>query len=121
MRASELRLNNWVWNDVQNIPVKVDMQIIQDQLYVDKGLKESWQPIPLTEEILLKCGFYIDFQNSNTISFLHRKLDVDAINYQKKSNTYYFNSWESSKCPQHLHQLQNLYHALTGEELEINL
>lgn len=121
MKASELRLNNWAWNDVQKIPVKVDVQIIQDQAYADKGLKESWKPIPLTEETLLKCGF------EDVSSYRDFWLTIEGdlrIEISLRNNGIVFTSISDigiSENIKHLHQLQNLFHALTGEELEIEL
>lgn len=74
-------------------------------------------PIPLTEEILLKCGFidygYLELIVSEFLSiiwlgYLSIELEgvIHAVNDRNKI---------------YLHQLQNLYFALIGEELEINL
>lgn len=61
MKASELRIGNWVWNDTQNIAVTVDIKILSEQFFreplVRNGvLKEDvlWKPVPLTEEWMLK-------------------------------------------------------------------
>jgi hypothetical protein len=84
--------------------------------------EEALMPIPLTEEILLKCGF--------------RKVKVQGVG----SYQYYLNIWKyyrisirqdmciylpwlpnNGYAGKYLHQLQNLYFALTQQELEINL
>jgi hypothetical protein len=74
--------------------------------------------IPLTEEWLIKLGWQLDFVDKNGLKeFINYKSDLDAINlYQDK---FSFNCWENSKCPEYVHQLQNLYHALTGQELQL--
>lgn len=99
----------------------------------------SVKPVPLTEDLLLKCGFeaidYGDkydpddefagyFEYHLNIGIFYRNLickpsggwycyvqDVDMIegNNIKTKNIYY------------LHELQNLYFALTGKELEVKL
>lgn len=76
------------------------------------GLK----PIKLTEEILLKCGFVKDeFDNweNETRLGLYKPEEFDG----------YLSVWGESTVGEcnYLHQLQNLYYALTGQELEINL
>ena len=77
---------------------------------------EDVQPIELTEEILLKCGFVKDeFDNweNETRLGLYKPEEFDG----------YLSVWGESTVGEcnYLHQLQNLYYALTGQELEINL
>lgn len=118
MKAQELRIGNWVWNDVQNLPVKVDIRILNQQYSADRGIGRSWNPIPLTEEILLKCGFVRRGITSNNGS----KLTLHHKDYMYTNGRVYWNSWcILDSIPEHLHQLQNLYYALTGEELEVKL
>lgn len=74
------------------------------------------KPIELTEEILLKCGFVKDeFDNweNETRLGLYKPEEFDG----------YLSIWGDSTVGEcnYLHQLQNLYFALTGEELKINL
>lgn len=74
------------------------------------------KPIELTEEILLKCGFVKDeFDNweNETRLGLYKPEEFDG----------YLSIWGDSTVGEcnYLHQLQNLYFALTGQELEINL
>lgn len=81
------------------------------------------EPIPLTEEILLKCGFSI------TESILHENTNayeikswgrIVLINGILQSDEFYFLDGLSTEI-KYLHQLQNLYFALTNEELTIQL
>jgi len=75
-------------------------------------------PIQLTEELLLKCGF-----DKNLVLIT----DNGEVRYYRDEEIH-VGGWDSctlgmvyiSKC-KYLHQLQNLYFALTGEELEIHL
>ena len=68
------------------------------------------EPIPLTEEWLLKFGF-----EKTSLHYLKK----DGIIIQSEDN--YFECFLGSIVVklQWLHQLQNLYFALTGEELKI--
>jgi hypothetical protein len=79
------------------------------------------QPICLTPEILERCGFE-KWENTNVF-----QLDcADEENIQIRGNEVFLAGNEACidghgfhcKCD-YLHQLQNLYFALTGEELEI--
>lgn len=91
----------------------------------NRSLCDKLSPIPLTPEILEKCGFKKNgtfdkqFNNGNQI-------EIDL------SDEYKGEVWlgGSDSCTngmgfvancQYLHQLQNLYFALTGEELTVNL
>lgn len=80
-----------------------------DELEEDKMI----QAIPLTEEWLLKFGFTV---NANDIWFDKGDLSVlnDGTSVAFRNCDNYFNI--GAKC-KHVHQLQNLYFALTGEEL----
>lgn len=88
------------------------------------------KPIPLTEEILLKCGF-VCFAESEvskgfsigtnpvtndhmvTLTWLKDIFKNNLDNYPFFKNGHH--------VIKHLHQLQNLYFALTGQELEVKL
>lgn len=73
------------------------------------------QPIYLSEEVLLKCGFekgeYNEFKHPELIGTLTL---FDRVCELHLSDLY--SVWVES-----LHQLQNLYYALTGKELEVHL
>jgi hypothetical protein len=84
----------------------------------DEGIDpfDEFEPIPLTEEWLLKFGFKKDldndlFLNINSNSFLvWQNNNIELLDY------------ENNKCIcfcKYVHTLQNLYFALTGEELII--
>lgn len=64
------------------------------------------KPIPLSEEILLKCGF-----NKGEKYFSLNNFDVDLKGWIG------FNRMVADVKVKYLHQLQNLYHSLTGDEL----
>lgn len=60
MKAEDLMVGNWVYNPVQKINVIVDSMLIYKQSISEIGLKEKhkgFEPIPLTEEWLLRLGF----------------------------------------------------------------
>lgn len=71
------------------------------------------EPIPLTEECLLRFGFK---NEHNPIYFY-----IDGFYIEYKNDEF---STEVGECSflvlETVHQLQNLYFALTGEELLIN-
>ena len=90
-----------------------------DPRYKDVG---AWcqylEPIPLTPELLEKCGFEYD----NGKECWEMDGECIDINIHPKEIGIEVDYWENSliKC-KYLHQLQNMYYAITGEELEVKL
>jgi hypothetical protein len=69
-------------------------------------------PIPLTEEWLLKFGF-----EHNRAGIWGNNYTLNAVSIQLKGNDIYM-FVPHSRCEiKYVHQLQNLYFAVTGEEL----
>jgi len=142
IKANELRIGNYV-----NVPRKEQSPFRVDyfdnvKVYQDNGTYEcppfgeipmhplTWdladiEGIPLTPEILEKCGF---------------KKQNNGWNKNKKSeyDENYFGLFDHNYCSgkldlkynvgngpipsiKFLHQLQNLYFAISGQELEVNL
>ncbi len=72
----------------------------------------SFEPIPLTSEWLEKFGF----DESNEIKFSEdSRICWDEIN---GIHIFILDQFQYIKHIKHVHQLQNLYFALTGNELE---
>lgn len=114
MKANELRIGNYVNSNPFNGIITVfhnDKCVVKHKSGIVKCLIDDLQPIQLTEEWLLKCGFYLVDKNF----FIHDSLSLGI----RKSNGFYMN--HVTKEIKYLHQLQNLYFALTGEELKIEL
>ena len=118
MKAEELRIGNWVFDQ------DGDETQIEELSPVLKHGEYRWQwlnnlnPIPITEEWLVKFGFEFD------------------IFYQKHTNGTLCVYWVDKIClvswckahredilryeyPKYVHELQNLVFALTGNELTI--
>jgi hypothetical protein len=89
---------------------------------------DRFHPITLTEELLLKCGFEKDdgvqqdwslvLEISGMRRIIFYKGDCTCLSIQQTNNPMI--DFPSSVCTT-VHQLQNLYFALTGEELNIEL
>jgi hypothetical protein len=83
----------------------------------------GFEPIPLTEDILLKCGFEfkggIGYKSPNNEEHWYFSTGNGFIpNALNHRNTLKKDGYIGVY---YLHQLQNLYFALTTTELEINL
>lgn len=75
------------------------------------------QGIELTEEILLKCGFYYD---TDYLTFCISTCTIQ-LDYYGNEGYMCIIFGEDLYLIKHLHQLQNLYYALTNEELNVQL
>ena len=86
-------------------------------------LPEGWQaqPIPLTEDWLLKFGFKETFQNKDS-GYIELKLwdgkNLFEVDIDDESTLFYLNNNRVGNI-KYVHQLQNLYFALTAKELKL--
>lgn len=112
MKAKELRIGNLV-NYGDGVLV-LDINDFRDYDF------KKFEPIPLTEEWLVKFGFEPHGERNSLNGYSKNKLRVEYLfdNLEarliKDSETSYHLT-----TLKHVHQLQNLYFALTNEELEI--
>lgn len=109
IQANELRIGNWVNHN----PSGVNFKIISyhfNELFSDPN-KPLIKPIPLTEKWLLRFGFF-----KSSLDYFKKKGII-----VKKEDDGRFECFLGSSIPRllHVHQLQNLYFALTGEELTL--
>ncbi len=137
MKANELRIGNLVL-DGKNKIIEVD-SISELGINIEHGSltlffepfnsfgitdnNDVIKPIPLTKEWLLKFGFLIEENGDVDFSF-------DFINYGLSKfeidQKYYlhidgnFDRTETDTRIEYVHSLQNLFFALTGEELTIS-
>ena len=131
MKANELRIGNWIIEDetIYSYGIsKTKRQIsLNDFRVSDDNWSDLWdmfKPIPLTEEILLKCGFgksdehEMGHNYNETFGFYY---DYHFKRFRLECDDGIKHGAEMSLDIQFLHQLQNLYFALTNEELEIKL
>ena len=115
MKATELRIGNLVKSgDVEGtIDFHIQFDFDEGGWYVDDMNIDNVRPIPLTEEWLVKFGFGKKMASvTHTYSFIKGSM---IIGNPLRASMHY-NDIELK----HVHTLQNLYFALTGEELELN-
>ena len=140
MKANELRIGNIVdrtcrRGDVYlpaNYPMKVyEITSFECLLYDIKkhpsqlktmpveGLRDVFG-IPLTEEWLLKFGFLSD-GDGFLKDIKHNELFIHLNHFNEVIfQIGYKDNWSMNMSIRYVHQLQNLYFALTGEELSVN-
>jgi len=120
MKATELRIGNWVQDRHSEECGMIDIVVLG---IIDAMENHSYEPIPLTEEWLVKFGFK-NKSNSGSAYYLLFSGDYglglqEGLTQETRGMYYYFmtNSDRSIKI-EYVHQLQNLYFALTGQELQ---
>ena len=117
MKANELRIGNlFQYQTSKGYDYDVfTTKYIQD--LIDDPQDDFFEPIPLTEDWLVKMGFDKKKIGRNQFNMLFNWTNnIDIIQYDDGS--FYFDNSIMVKI-EYVHQLQNLYFALTGEELTI--
>lgn len=141
VNANELRIGNWITEEILGrveIATVAPNQVIVLVNHMDVDRKESKKNItlalseikgiPLTAELLEKAGFIL---TDDGISPYHKLVlnRTEAISIEDDFSFGLNAENENSKMGfashpdlvKYVHQLQNLYFALTGTELTINL
>ena len=105
MKETELRIGNWVKLKDQEVNTYAQVEGLVKLLYVAGQLWsiEELEPVPLTEEWLERFNWNPPKDIGVSFSLTTDEIHFVAGNYYKKI--------------EHVHQLQNLFHVLTGEEL----
>ena len=135
MKAQELRIGNYylqdcLGGDISHITAEDILELYDDPL------EDYFKPIQLTEDWLLKFGFdrrteasdkwYVDYRVAYSLfgaiqcgdEFILPWDDIYYIFCIATTNDG-MESYETLTKIKYVHQLQNLYFALTGEELTI--
>jgi len=119
MEANELRIGNYLQDNVTKTTIKV-VELTNECIttyVIDRSkfpLKDGWklEPIPLTEEWLLKFGF----KTTTVLKMSDGFILNGNILFKGEDSFRYFGTTTKIK---YIHQLQNLYFALTNEELTL--
>jgi hypothetical protein len=138
MKTSELRIGNWIFEDEGTLCKIIGLKPFPDSIRCDEEegcnilidiyphdgsikvgyIVESFlcKPIPLTEEWKLKFGFEkTEWDNFNSFRLSIGNNDYTIVLYTDGNCEV----GDIITCKiEYVHQLQNLYFALTGEELK---
>jgi len=123
MKVNELRVGNLIqWRSTGNIEeVKDIVTYDKKQASINNVNISDCLSIPLTEEWLLKLGF-----EKSGIGYTNDPLGLGGFTIYLPDVVYpngkvIWNCWTIlDAMPSSVHSLQNLYCALTGEELTLN-
>lgn len=131
MEANELRIGNYVKFTTEDKSFVSQIYQFNDGLtkvtsgtysasigYPYKGV--SVEPIPITEEILLKCGFEENYRSKTRVNYDHKDfmfigydINLSGIDNAATGLRYYGSHIKVN----YLHDLQNAFKVLTGQEL----
>lgn len=129
MRAEELRIGNWITAKDFKGPFQVAANTFSDVTLHNVNGKDFFKPIPLTEDWLKRFGF-----ESHSPGLFRVKIHPDQNRYLEtmlpsrdfwdmtiiivKERSEDVELW--IRAVKYVHELQNLIHSLTGEELKLN-
>ena len=133
MKTNELRIGNLIYYHDKTITVA---GVVNSVIYYNYGNcfdgkigeYEPFQPIPLTKEWLLMLGF--KYNRTNDLGKEYSKTMDDGFLFYIELRCHYAcyitgennnGDWDIIAKIQYVHQLQNLYFTLTGNELKIEI
>lgn len=137
MKVEELRIGNWVIQPQGEKPKQIESIRLHEEEYCctfrnfhyGTWLSEL-EPIPITKELLLNCGFKKRSESSCTMILSLGNGDPLTDKSCTSIQWWIGNDYMSiCRCGisafsfkiQNLHQLQNIFYDLTGKELNISL
>jgi hypothetical protein len=115
MNVIELRVGNWIHDNVESYPLTkyhlIDLLTDDNEHYAN--------PIPLTDEWLIKFGVTDDKYIKGWSKIGDFYISKIKSGYELGSYDSEYDIGEHKTEVKYVHQLQNLYFCLTGEELTI--
>ena len=138
IRLNEIRVGNLVFDEEKK---QTQVHVIHaDSMWLNAKQISYYTPIPITEEWIVKFGFELyDYEPNEEgdefpdFIYMSYKLTIPKKAYYYTITTtpeeggYFdfcikvtFADYVMLSTIQYVHQLQNLYFALTGEELQLN-
>lgn len=133
MKANELRIGNWIKHGESPSTFEYPGTLFQVSIELFFEMARSriseyhLEPIPLTPEILEKCGFEKGYTDDKELYYtLELSPDIYCdlcliSGIETKYTIVKLLPYDRNFKFKYLHQLQNLFYALTGEELKVEL
>ena len=115
IQPQELRIGNFVFDSHQNTEKVFELSIFCDLHRVNELSPEAFNPIPLTEEILLNFRYKKirdnEFLFDNHFIIFIKESKIDFYLFNSEGNDFFV-------CEiQFAHELQNLHYSIKKEEL----
>jgi hypothetical protein len=122
LTKADLRIGNILNYDIaegDTLPTRIDWQDLKWISEDEVGFNLVHSPIPLTNELLLQLGFEHKLINGRINTYTKGDFQYRYSPYKKGLTHRLLGSMKSNKIT-YVHQLQNLYFALTNQELTTN-
>ena len=122
MEAKELRIGNWVkYRDGKELVVSNlgdSFETVKFYNYNPSGSDDitEYSPMPLTEKWLIRFGFLLDLHHHRRLTY-----SLNRITTYMQDGVFWCDILYDCLEIKHVHQLQNLYFALTNDELKLIL
>jgi len=124
--SHEIRLGNTYKIEMGDGTYKSDLINLEDlRNLLDDELDDFYQAMEISEAWLLKLGFKYNERYNNFI--IKAKGFYNSVGYNYEDGDWYYNNDSSNAgcyyitSIKYVHQLENLYFALTGEELKYTI
>lgn len=123
MKAQELRIGNLFDYHGQSVHVMIITDSVGFERFIDS--EDFPKPIPLTPEWLEKFGFKSDLEDWYYITTVKDQYlasnphGVYLSNTDPEDESKHADEFSVKLDIRYVHQLQNLYFALTGSELQV--
>ena len=116
VNANELRIGNWL--EYHLYGEKCVQQIDQfDFEFISEGILRCANPIQLSKDWLIKFGFLKIADLNNSYVFPSQEFGYTIIGNDKGG---WFMMFFNTIKIEYVHQIQNIYFAITGQELTLN-
>ena len=117
MNPRELRIGNFLQDCISKVPYEVTHNTFSSLvLYIEEEKEAPVEPIPLTEEWLLKFDFTL---KSDIDGEYYEKNGVRVLILRSDAIQFYFGNPNTKE--KFVHELQNYFFIMTGKELDIHL
>lgn len=129
MKPTELRIGNLLRDAVTKTELQV-IELTKEDIIchvIDRSkfpLQDGWSldPIPITVDNILDFKFE-EIENNHPFAN-HRAFEKSGLHikiyYSTHTKAIWYNGFHLKNCILFVHELQNLFYALTGEELTVN-
>lgn len=118
MKANELMIGDWVKS--KDKPVKINVARLYGMVYhYDSNATEEVQPIPLTEEMLLKNGFVFEEIDESFSIWNNEGYNINLFK-EINSNEFWLDGFFGSITFTHVHEIQHLLRMCGLKEIADN-
>lgn len=110
LQPNELRLGILVYDSLRQKNITIQLKHFRELSISDKTFFDRYKPIEISEELLLEMGFSWNESLERFIIGNYSSIQVCG-NFVPEFSNSYFDDIKS------IHQLQNLFHSIVGENL----